>query len=67
MEPALTLVVAAPAIAIGSGRAAIWAALAPPVVRDGVGCRRVVLGWFLAASALAFVVALLLGAGGRPR
>ena len=59
----MTLVVAAPAIAIGSGRAAIWAALAPAVVRDGVGAALSVLGWFLAASALAFVAALLAGAG----
>lgn len=59
----MTLVVAAPAIAIGSGRAAIWAAVAPPVVRDGVGAALSVLGWFLAVSAAAFVVALLLGAG----
>jgi hypothetical protein len=59
----MTLAVAAPAIAIGSGRAAIWAALAPAVVRDGVGAALSVLGWFLAASALAFVAALLAGAG----
>ena len=59
----MTLAVAAPAIAIGSGRAAIWAALAPAVVRDGVGAALSVLGWFLAASALAFVAALLVGAG----
>ena len=59
----MTLAVAAPAIAIGSGRAAIWAALAPAVVRDGVGAALSVLGLFLAASALAFVAALLLGAG----
>lgn len=59
----LTLVVAAPAIAVGSGRAAIWAALAPAVVRDGVGAALSVLGWFLVASALAFVAALLLGVG----
>ena len=59
----MTLAVAAPAIAIGSGRAAIWAALAPAVVRDGVGAALSVLGWFLAVSALAFVAALVLGAG----
>lgn len=59
----MTLAVAAPAIAIGSGRAAIWAALAPAVVRDGVGAALSVLGWFLAASALGFVAALLVGAG----
>jgi Family of unknown function (DUF6350) len=59
----LTLLFAAPAIAIGSGRAAIGAALAPPVVRDGVGAALSVLGLFLAVSALAFVAALLLGVG----
>jgi hypothetical protein len=59
----MSVAVAGPAIAIGSGRAAIWAALAPPVVRDGVGAALAVLGWFLAASALAFVAALLLGIG----
>jgi hypothetical protein len=59
----MTLAIAAPAIAIGSGRAAIWATLAPAVVRDGVGAALSVLGWFLAVSALAFVAALVLGAG----
>jgi hypothetical protein len=47
-----------PAIAIGSGRAAIWAAGLPPLARAaGHGCRRILQLW-LAVAAVAFVVAL---------
>ena len=58
----LALGVAAPAVAIGSGRAAIWAALLPPVLRYGVRTGIAVLGSFLLVSlvvlAVAFVVDL---------
>ena len=40
---AMTLVFAAPAIAIGSGRAAIWATFVPAVVRQGVGARAIAI------------------------
>jgi hypothetical protein len=52
-----------PAIAIGSGRAAIWAAGLPGVAREaGHGCRRILQLW-LGVAAVAFVVALLLDFG----
>lgn len=48
------------AIAIGSGRAAIWAAFVPMSLRVGLtACRRILLAW-LAVSLLAFVVALVI-------
>ncbi|MGB0099624.1 MAG: DUF6350 family protein [Nocardioides sp.] len=47
------------AIAIGSGRAAIWAALLPPGARAaGAACLRV-LGTYLAVSGVVFLVALV--------
>jgi hypothetical protein len=58
----LTSFLAAPAVAIGSGRAAIWASYLPPVLRYGVRTALGVLGTFLVVSAallaLAFVVDL---------
>jgi hypothetical protein len=52
-----------PAIAIGSGRAAIWAADLPPLVRDaGLGCRRILQLW-LGVAAVVFVVALVVDFG----
>jgi len=46
-------------ISIGSGRAAIWSATLPPVLRAaGHGCRRTLQLW-LAVSATAFVAALV--------
>jgi hypothetical protein len=59
----LTLLLAAPAIATGSGRAAIWATFTPAVTRAGVMSGLAVLGWFLAVSAGTFVVALALDLG----
>jgi hypothetical protein len=56
----LTALVAAPAIAVGSGRAAIWAAFAPATVRAGAAVAGAVLTSFLAVSAVLFVVALVL-------
>ncbi len=55
---AMTALVAAPAIAVGSGRAAIWAAFLPATVRAGAAVARAVLSTFLIVSALVFLVAL---------
>ena len=56
---AMTAVVAGPAIAIGSGRAAIWTATLPASVRaTAAACRRVLSTWLL-VSLLAFVAALV--------
>jgi hypothetical protein len=55
----LCLALGGPAIAIGSGRAAIWTATLPESVRaTAAACRRVVTGWIL-VSLLAFLVALV--------
>jgi hypothetical protein len=52
--------VGGPAIALGSGRAAIWAPDLPPVVRAAAhGCRRILQLW-LGVAALAFVIALVI-------
>lgn len=59
----LTLLVAAPAIAVGSGRAAIWATLVPPVARLAAAAALSVLGAFLAVSAALFLLGLALGLG----
>jgi len=59
----MTALVAAPAIATGSGRAAIWAALAPSTVRAGAAVARAVLGTLLAVSMLTFLVALAMSFG----
>lgn len=59
----LTAFVAAPAIAIGSGRAAIWAAFLPASVRAGAAVAGAVLARLLVVSALTFVVALALSFG----
>lgn len=59
----LCLGLGAPAVAVGSGRAAIWAAVVPPVLRLALpACRLVLLGW-LAVAAAAFLVALVLDLG----
>jgi hypothetical protein len=60
---ALVLVVAAPAIATGSGRAAIWATFVPAAVRVGAQGALVVLAAFLAVSGAVFLVALALDLG----
>ena len=55
----LCLAVGVPAIAIGSGRAAIWTSVLPPTVRAaGTIARRLLLLW-VAVSALALAIALL--------
>jgi hypothetical protein len=56
----LTTSVAAPAIAIGSGRAAIWAAFLPAAVRAGAAVAGAVLARLLVVSALVLLVALAL-------
>lgn len=59
----LGLVVVLPAVAVGSGRAAIWLAALPGVVREVADlARRIVVAWSLAALAL-LVVALLVDLG----
>ena len=54
----LTALVAAPAIAVGSGRAAIWATFVPATVRAGAAVAGAVLGTLLAVSTLVFLVTL---------
>ena len=55
---AMTAFVAAPAIAVGSGRAAIWAAFLPATVRAGAAVAGAVLTSLLVVSTLVFLVAL---------
>ncbi|MCW2853292.1 MAG: hypothetical protein JWM84_2956 [Nocardioides sp.] len=56
----LTATVGGCAIAVGSGRAAIWASFAPPWVRAAlVACRRILVTW-LAVSLATFAAALVL-------
>ncbi|HEX5920137.1 MAG TPA: DUF6350 family protein [Nocardioides sp.] len=59
----LTAFVAAPAIAIGSGRAAIWAAFLPASVRAGAAVAGAVLARLLALSAVVFLVAFVASFG----
>jgi hypothetical protein len=54
----MTALVAAPAIAVGSGRAAIWATFVPATVRAGAAVAGAVLGTLLVVSTLAFLVTL---------
>lgn len=59
----LGLAFALPAIAVGSGRAAIWAALLPLSLRATGATGLRVLGSFLVVSALAFLAALVADLG----
>ena len=59
----MTALVAAPAIAVGSGRAAIWAAFTPPTVRAAAAVAGAVLRAFVVVSALVFLVALAVSFG----
>ncbi|CUR60954.1 conserved membrane hypothetical protein [metagenome] len=59
----MTALVAAPAIAVGSGRAAIWAAFTPATVRAGAAVAGAVLRSFLLVSALVFLVAFAVSFG----
>lgn len=56
----MAALVAAPAIAVGSGRAAIWAAFLPATVRAGAAVAGAVLSAFLITSAVVFLLALAL-------
>lgn len=56
----LTLVVGGPAIAVGSGRAAIWAAVLPANLRATAAAARAVLRSVLLAGLAALVVALVI-------
>lgn len=59
----LCLGLGAPAVAVGSGRAAIWAVHLPAVLRLALPtCRRILVGWLL-LSGLAFLAALVLDLG----
>lgn len=59
----LTLALAGPGIAAGSGRAAIWAARLPVVVRHGAATARSILRWYLGLSALVVAGSFLLNLG----
>ena len=59
----MTALVAAPAIATGSGRAAIWAALAPSTVRAGAAVAGAVLSALLVVSMVTFLAALAMSFG----
>ena len=59
----MSLVFATPAIAIGSGRAAIWATFVPAVIRQGAATAIAILSAFLALSAVVFLVSLAFGVG----
>lgn len=56
----LSLVVAGPAIALGSGRLAIWATFVPESVRDTLVTGRRILGHFLLVSLVAWLLSLAL-------
>lgn len=59
----LGVVVAAPAIAIGSGRASIWLTFLPRSLVVAVVTARSILTWFAAVSLLTMVLALALSVG----
>lgn len=59
----MTLAFAGPAIAIGSGRAAIWATFVPAVIRQGAATAIAILTAFLALSTVVFLVSLAFGVG----
>ena len=52
-----------PALAVGSGRAAIWAAFLPVSVRAAATTCRAILVWYLLVAAIALVVALAVDFG----
>lgn len=60
---AMTLAFAGPAIAIGSGRAAIWSTFVPAVIRQGAATAIAILTAFLALSTVVFLVSLAFGIG----
>ncbi len=56
----LCLFVGAPAVAVGSGRAAVWASRLPLIVASAAGVARRLLTVWLVLSAVAFLTALVL-------
>lgn len=60
---AMALLLAAPAIAVGSGRAAIWATFVPAAVRQGAAAAAAILTAYLAFSTLLFLASLAAGVG----
>jgi hypothetical protein len=59
----LGVAVGGPALAVGSGRAAIWAAMLPASARAAATTCRTIVLYYLAASALALVAALAVDFG----
>lgn len=59
----MTLLLAAPAIAIGAGRAAIWATFVPAVVRQGAATAAAILTAFLIFSTATLLLSLAMGLG----
>ena len=55
---ALACLVGGPAIAVGSGRAAIWAAVLPESAKAAWAAAGRILGWLLVVSLVVFLVAL---------
>ena len=55
----MTAAVAAPAIAVGSGRAAIWATLLPVTLRAAAAVAGAVLSALLVVSTMVFLIALV--------
>jgi hypothetical protein len=60
---ALCVTIGLTAIAIGSGRAAIWAAFLPPSMRAAAATCLRILGGYAAVAALVFLLALLIDFG----
>jgi hypothetical protein len=59
----LTIGIGGPAIAIGSGRAAIWAAMLPVAVRASLSVARRIVVWFLAVSVVTVLASLVVHFG----
>lgn len=58
---ALSVMVGGIAVAVGSGRAGVWAASLPPVVRHAFATARRIFVWYVVASTVVFLVAMVLG------
>lgn len=59
----LVLLLAAPGVAVGSGRAAAWLSQVPPVVRHAFTTARRVVAWWLTTCLVLLVVSVGLGLG----
>lgn len=57
----LSLLVGGPAVAVGSGRAAVWAAGISPVARHGFAAARRILLWYVVAATAFFLLAMGMG------